>query len=289
MKLRFLLKSLSALTILCLSASASAQTTVIHDFAGSVKIKQGDKQPFNATKEKSLGFNDKIIIKDGAWVQIRENFGNKRIYKCETPGTYTILQIKNSGERQQVNHAGGIIKIAFNDKSRTQKTNTTTVPGVTRHALSAYDPDAAAVVMDPQSVALSLCNADLTDTIQGLPVEYIGGANDTNMMFKITNTFSSPIYLNVFKIDTAEKTIAVSNLGNPLGNYALPPAEELIRISPTVEKEGEKTYVVMTCYPFDVEAALALANQMLQTGIADEQRHPVEAVYTWPLVKISEP
>ncbi|MDE7389262.1 MAG: hypothetical protein K2M97_08445 [Muribaculaceae bacterium] len=253
----------------------------VKSVSGRVQLKQG-ANVVDAVPGMTVNPSDLILIGNESTIDILDSMDSK-IYTGSAPGQNTVTRIifdakKNSRSNSATIHnklrmgkdTNGTDGVVFVDKGK-----------VTR-ALSTYAPDAERVQINVDQLSQRLY-AMLTDPA-GIPdletsVEINMRRNPLGgMMFVVENTLTFPIYFNVFKVSAHNPSeIEISELGQPVGSYAIQPEQSIAREQRTAVSGGYRHLFVMTNYYFDIDELLTKLSTLLN------ERPPVTSCGEFPL------
>lgn len=246
-------------------AQASAHYSV-KSVSGNVKLRQGSKT-VTATAGMEIKPADLIIIGDDSSIDVLDSI-DSQIYSARTPGQMTVTRIMFDAKKKARSNSGTV-----HDKIRMGKTADSgsgvifIEKGKVTRALSTYDPDAERVQVDVDLLSQRLY-AMLSNSLQDLdamksPVTIRNSRNDGNgILFSVENTLAFPIYFNVIKFGD-DGVICISELGQPVGSYALQPDQSIARSQNSGLTRAENHILVMTNYYFEVDELLTKLNSLI--------------------------
>lgn len=234
--------------------------------SGHVQLKQGAKT-VTATPGMEIKPADLIIIGADSSIDILDSL-DKQIYTAATPGQLTVTRIMFDAKKKARSNSGTV-----HDKIRMGKTADSgdgvvfIEKGKVTRALRTYDPDAETVQVDVEKLSRRI-HAMLADSLREAAqmetsVVIRNERTDRNgMLFSVDNTLSFPIYFNVMKL-CANGSVSISELGQPVGSYALQPDQSIARRQGSGLNPADRHLLIMTNYYFDVDELLTRLNALI--------------------------
>lgn len=246
-------------------AQASAHYSV-KSVSGNVRLRQGSKT-VTATAGMEIKPADLIIIGDDSSIDVLDSI-DSQIYSARTPGQMTVTRIMFDAKKKARSNSGTV-----HDKIRMGKTADSgsgvifIEKGKVTRALSTYDPDAERVQVDVDLLSQRLY-AMLSDSLHDIgsqksPVVIRNSHNDGNgILFSVENTLAFPIYFNVIKLGD-DGVVSISELGQPVGSYALQPDQSIARCQNSGLSPSENHILIMTNYYFEIDELLTKLNRLI--------------------------
>lgn len=273
------MKKLILFLILTLLAPMSVSAKyLLYGYTGDVLLKQADG---NVKPEKGMELNasDEIIIPSGAQVEIY-NTATKEIFTSVNSGLKSVIGIMLDARRQSEKTTSAINdRMRFsagggqNDKSRLY------TEGLVKRSMQVYDPEAENLTIKPETLALHVLNK-IRKTGSGDPIALptsltYSRMGESGLEFKLENTLSFPIYVNIVKInETSLDSVEISELGQPMGCYVVLPGQSLGRQHFDGLSSADSHLFILTYCRFDIDELISTVNSMLPgevEGDADNQ------------------
>lgn len=241
----------------------SANAYVIYSVSGNVKVSLGGKIS-QAVKGAVLKKSDLVSIPDGASISIMDET-TQRIYISQESGNTSVQElisksIKAANDAPQINgrERGTPGSRIYREK------------GMVTRSLNLFDTVAANIEIEPDTLAQLIAhvvyfecvNADSTLNFVSAPIDTI--SNNGGYGFKLYNPLETPIYFNVLKIvGVHNRIVEISKLGQPGGDYILPPGHTMMRTCGSTFPYGETHLVVACHYSFDIDALIDSLNKII--------------------------
>ncbi len=256
------------LTLILGVMPAMAHYTV-KGISGQVQIKQGTRV-LTAISGMQIKAADLIIIGNDSSIDILDSI-DSQIYTSSTPGQVTVTRIMFEAKKKARSNSDTVHDKIRMGKSTKQGDGVVYVDkGKVTRALSTYDPEADRVQVDVDQLSKRLY-AMLADSLRAaasLETSVIirnARTESNGLRFMVENTLTFPIYFNLFKVNAGhpDSGIAISELGQPVGSYALQPAQTIAR-EQTVGLNPEETHLlIMTNYYFEIDELLTKLNKLI--------------------------
>lgn len=260
------------LTLVALLPLTSAANYTVDSVEGKVTVNR-DHTDIPATPGMELSANDKLNIAPGAKIIIY-NALTKELYSSVSAGKTDVTSLMFKARTQASSNnilgkASVTPRSAGNTRQYTQ--------GSVKRALSAYDPEGAAVNADPAQIALQITQV-LTGASLPTPVPLeikADSVGENGRTFTVTNTLPYPIYFNALKVSRSKAgAVELSQLGQPTGCYVLLPEQTITRTHAEDIEPAELHFLVITHYQFDVDEVLssmaAIRNKSLRVSPMDD-------------------
>lgn len=255
---------------LMLMATPAFADFTVREVTGNVQIKQG-----GGTKDATVGMVikpvDLIIIPENGSIKILDS-RTSQIYESTTSGQVTATRIVFDASKKAASNSASI-----NDKLRMGSDGRTggvvyVEKGKVTRALRAYDPTAEQVQLDVDQLSrrlyamLSDSTAMANDNDEpGVVVRH--RRNERNgLSFMVENAMPFPIYFNVVKKEPGCKEIEISEIGQPVGSYALQPDQSMARDQKSGLDPECGHMLIVTNYYFDVDELLNKLNTLITSN-----------------------
>ena len=254
------------LALLAISLPLQAKY-VLYSFSGGITVKQANRD-VKPEKGMELNASDEITIPKGAKVEIY-NTVTKEIFTSINSGMKSVMGIMLDARKQAEKTAGAINdRMRFSANGNQNNSSRLYTEGLVKRSMQVYDPEAQNLIVAPEVLALHVLSALKTASQDGavdfptaLTHNRIG---DSGLEFKIENSLSFPIYVNLIKInETQLGSIEISELGQPMGCYVLLPGQTLARQHFAGLPSTDSHYLVMTHCRFDIDELIARVNSLL--------------------------
>ncbi len=237
----------------------------LYSFEGNITIKQANHD-VKPERGMELNASDKIDIPTGGIVKIY-NTVTKEVFTSVSEGQNSVMGIMLDARKQSENTASAINdRMRFAAKGQQGSTRLYT-EGLVKRSMQVYDPEAQNLIVEPEVLALHIVKAITTPaeaTIEFPTPMTHGPIGESGLNFKIENSLSFPIYLNVIKLnETQLGAIEISELGQPMGCYVLLPGQTISRQHFAGLSSTESHYLVMTHCRFDIDELIARVNKLL--------------------------
>lgn len=263
--------------------SAMGRYTV-YELKGPVQIKQGT-QTLKATTGMEVKPSDLFIIPDYSCVKILDS-RNSQIYESTSSGQMSVTRIIFDASKKASNK-----RTSVNDKLRmgrgNEKSGVVLVEkGKVTRVLNTFDPTAEDMQLDVNQLSLKVYNI-LCDSILSISPTHEDSpivirhqrSGEDGLTFMVENTMPFPIYFNVIKQFPENKDFEISELGQPVGSYALQPDQSIARTQRTGLDPYGSHYLIVTNYYFDVDELLTNLNRLRTQGIPSDT-----VVHEFPLL-----
>lgn len=218
--------------------------------------------------------NDYVQIEKGAELQIFSTVDSK-IYKISTPGLERVARLVFKARREARSNTSMVhSKISLTRDKKPEGVVYVEKGKVTR-SLAIYDPEGRDIQMDADKLAARLYT-QLRDSLDApSPAEAMAltrRIDPNGLSFMVENPLEHPIYFNVFKISAADGSVSISELGQPVGCYAILPTQFLAREQSAGLNPDELHILMMTDFYFDIDDVLARLNALLDSKAAVESQ-----------------
>lgn len=265
------------LTVMASLLTASADYSV-KSISGHAQLYKHGK-----TAELTVGMileqTDMVKVEEGATLVLLNQTGSQ-LYTIDTPGlervSRLIFQARNKADSNAASVNG---KLRLTREKEPEGVVFVEKGKVTR-SLAAYDPEGVSMQMDADMLSRRLYTL-LHDSIDApSPASALAltrRIDPDGLSFMVENTLQHPIYFNVFKISSTDGSVTISELGQPVGSYAILPTQFLAREQTAGLNPAELHILIMTDFYFDIDEVLAHLNVLL------DNKQPVESPENIPL------
>lgn len=274
MKLKDMYRIIIVLIMGILVGLPASAKYLLYGFEGDVLLKQasGNVRP---DKNMELNASDEIIIPEGAKVEIY-NTATKEIFTSVSHGVKSVIGIMLDARRQSEKTTS-----AINDRMRFSAGDGQNVKsrlyteGLVKRSMQVYDPEADNLTIRPETLALhvlkNIHNEDPGNAIVFSASLTYGRLGESGLEFKIENTLSFPIYVNIVKInETKPDSVEISELGQPMGCYVVLPGQSLARQHFDGLSTTDSHLLILTYCRFDIDELISTVNTMLPTETETE-------------------
>lgn len=238
--------------------------------AGDVKLKQGGHL-VAAAPGMEIKAADLIVVGHDASLDILDSLDSK-IYTTSTPGQSTVTRIVFDAKKAARSNSDAVNGNLRMGRSSQGQGIVYVEKGKVTRALSVYDPTAREVRVDVDKLA-NRVYAMMLDSLHGTAEAPSGidiryeRTEGGGLRFLVGNNLTFPIYFNVFKItDGKTERVEISELGQPVGSYALQPAQIIVREQLSGCDPSESQVLIMTNYYFDIDELIARLNALTSAG-----------------------
>lgn len=245
--------------LLCMSG-AHAQYSLT-TFCGKVEVKHAGRiVPVRTGMQLSAA--DLIIIGQGGSVEVLDKRDSK-LYFRDTPGEIGLTSLIFEAKKSAGSNAGAVHRKVALGKTSEEEGRMYVEKGKITLALEEYDPAGEEFMIDAKVMAryiAGMLKAGIADSLQSFPTVFEYSSEPKgSLMFRIDNTVSEPLYINVIKLTVADggRQFRISELGQPVGCYVLLPRQSIMRSQSDGIKEGEMHLVVATHYYFSIDELIA--------------------------------
>lgn len=259
---------ISSLLLLFATTLFAAANYSVKTVEGTVLLLKHGKT-ITLTSGTQLDPSDFIQIENGAKLVVL-NSSDSKLYTLTTPGIERLSRLIFEARQKSKSK---VASVNSNLRFVREKDNGGVVfveKGKVTRSMQAFDPEAADRQMD-----IDKLGEKLYVMLRDLPGDSCADNSDIPAMtqriepeglaFMVENPTDHPIYFNVFKINGLDGTITISELGQPIGCYAILPTQFLAREQGTGINPGELHVMVMTDFYFDIDQLLGKLNALLDT------------------------
>lgn len=275
---------LSLIAVLLVAVAPMRAEYIVRDVNGQVQMSRSNKN-VAVVKNMSLAPSDMIMLGNGASLHILDTTDSK-IYVAETSGLYSVSRLIFDARRKARSNASSVHGKLRLTKDKAPEGVVYVEKGKVTRALTVYDPEAQNIQMDIDKLARRLyllMRDSLGQTMSQPDATVLSQRVDPDgLSFMVENTLSYPIYFNVFKINGADGSVTISELGQPVGCYAILPTQFLAREQRSGLGQNELHIMIMSDFFFDIDELLSHLNALIDGGEQVESPDGVP-VYLLPL------
>lgn len=256
-------KLLTLLIVLTATLAASAEYSVKTITGRAYLLKHGSTTALTAGL--ALDPNDQVMIENDATLVIY-NSTDSKLYTINTPGVERVARLIFKARTKAESNASAV-------NSKLRLTRDKQLPGVVyvekgkvTRALATFDPEGQDMQMDADALSRRLYTVllDSIDTPSGAEEFAMTRRIDPDgLSFMVENTLNNPIYFNVFKISAANGSVTISELGQPVGCYAILPTQFLAREQTAGLNPAELHIMMLTDFYFDIDEVLSKLNSLI--------------------------
>ncbi len=272
------------IALLLIAAAPLRADYLVRDVSGQVQLARNDKI-VAVVKNMTLAPSDMVMLGTGASLNILDTKDSK-IYTAATPGLYSVSRLIYDARRKARSNASSVHGKLRLTKDKAPEGVVYVEKGKVTRALTVYDPEARNIQMDIDKLASRLyllMRDSLGQTTSQPDATVLSQHLETGgLSFMVENTLSYPIYFNVFKINGADGSVTISELGQPVGSYAILPTQFLAREQRAGLATDELHIMIMSDFFFDIDELLAGLNALIDKNeeITDTENIPI---YLLPL------
>ncbi len=277
---RFLL----LIAALCMTVAGIKAEYIVQSVTGTVELSHNNKSAA-LKKGMALAPTDMIKLGNGASIDIFDSADSK-IYTANASGLYSVSRLIFDARRKARSNASSIHGKLRLTKGKEPEGVVFVEKGKVTRALTIYDPEAQNMQMDIDKLSrrlYSLLRDSLGQTtVQPDATVLSQRIEPDGLSFMVENTLSYPIYFNVFKINGNNGSVTISELGQPVGSYAILPTQFLAREQRAGLATDELHIMIMSDFFFDIDELLAGLNALIDKNeeITDTENIPI---YLLPL------
>lgn len=251
--------------LLLLSGAADAMAHYrIFAVNGNVTIRHG-METKGALPGADVAPADLITIPEGGSIELLDTRDSKT-YKVAKAGQYSPSSIIFEARRQSSETTAAVNRnLRIGKGSKVDKSTVYLAKGKVTRALQNYDPHSDTLQIDNKMlghyVRKMLARTSMSDAGQ-FPVPVKSERTPEGALtLAVRNNVQFPLYFNVLRINPAEDTVTLAEIGQPVGSYVLLPNQEIMR-SQLADIDADSRYVViMAHYYFEVDQLLDAINE----------------------------
>lgn len=209
--------------------------------------------------------NDQVKIHNGSTLKIFSSTDSK-IYTLTTPGIEKVARLIFQARREARSNATAVNKQMKLTRNADNEGVVFVEKGKVTRSLAVYDPEGQNLQMDAGKLAESLL-VHLRDSLgtasAAEEIALTRRIDPDGLSFMVENVLDHPIYFNVFKISSTDGSVTISELGQPVGCYAILPTQFLAREQTTGLNSQELHLLLFTDFYFDIDEVLSKLNALL--------------------------
>lgn len=253
------------ITALILTAAGIKAEYIVESVTGNVELSHRNKSAV-VTKGMTLAPSDMIKLGNGASLDIFDTTDSK-IYTADASGLYSVSRLIFDARRKARSNASSIHGKLRLTKGKEPEGVVFVEKGKVTRALTVYDPEARNMQMDIDKLSrrlYSLLRDSLGQTTAQPDATVLSQRIEPDgLSFMVENTLSYPIYFNVFKINGTDGSVTISELGQPVGSYAILPTQFLAREQRAGLAPNELHIMIMSDFFFDIDELLTGLNALI--------------------------
>lgn len=253
------------ITALILTAAGIKAEYIVESVTGNVELSHHNKSAV-VTKGMTLAPSDMIKLGNGASLDIFDTTDSK-IYTADASGLYSVSRLIFDARRKARSNASSIHGKLRLTKGKEPEGVVFVEKGKVTRALTVYDPEARNMQMDIDKLSrrlYSLLRDSLGQTTAQPDATVLSQRIEPDgLSFMVENTLSYPIYFNVFKINGTDGSVTISELGQPVGSYAILPTQFLAREQRAGLAPNELHIMIMSDFFFDIDELLTGLNALI--------------------------
>lgn len=252
---------------------------IVESVTGNVELSHNNKSAA-LTKGMTLVPSDMIKLGNGASLDIFDTTDSK-IYTANASGLYSVSRLIFDARRKARSNASSIHGKLRLTKGKEPEGVVFVEKGKVTRALTVYDPEAQNIQMDINKLSrrlYSLLRDSLGQTTTQPDATVLSQRIEPDgLSFMVENTLSYPIYFNVFKINGTDGSVTISELGQPVGSYAILPTQFLAREQRAGLAPNELHIMIMSDFFFDIDELLTGLNTLIDKNeeITDTENIPI--------------
>lgn len=254
---------LTLLMVLATVVAASADYSVKSIKGRAQLLKHGNTTALTAGMV--LEPNDQIMIENGATLVIY-NSATAKLYTIDTPGVERVIKLIWKADRKADSNAASVNGELRLTRDKQPQGVIYVEKGKVTRSLAAFDPEAQNMQMDADALSRRLYTLlrDSIDAPSAAEAFALTRRIDPDgLSFMIENTLDHPIYFNVFKISAENGSVTISELGQPVGCYAILPTQFLAREQTAGLNTAELHIMILTDFYFDIDDVLSKLNALI--------------------------
>lgn len=247
----------------CLQAAADYN---VKSVSGEVLLLKHGKN-IKVTTGMTLDPNDYLQIAEGSKVEIL-NTGDSKLYSIDTAGLERVARLIFQARRDAGSKSASVNSNLRIKRAKQPEGVVYVEMGKVTRSLAVYDPEAENMQMDADKLAAKLYT-QLRDSLDApSPAEALAltrRIEPDGLSFMVENTLDHPVYFNIFKISATDGSVTISELGQPVGCYAILPTQFLAREQTSGINPSELHIMLMSDYYFDIDQVLSKLNVLLDS------------------------
>lgn len=265
---------LSLLLLLISVAFASSAAYVVRGVEGTVKvIRQGTT--IIPKPQAQLEPNDFVKIEKDARLDVLDTSTNK-IYSLDTPKIDKLSRLIDRAKKGANNSLETLQSNVRISRNKRDNGVVYAEKGKIKRSQEVFDPEGAHLEMDNDKLGEKLYEKllEISDDSDGksrekYPEYFVITQNSPKdgISFSVENTLDHPIYFNLFKINQSTGSITISELGQPIGCYALLPSQGISREQSKGVDPNELHILIMTGFQFDIDNLINKLNALIDAKV----------------------
>lgn len=252
------------LTAVC-AFSASAEYRVKTITGHAQLLKHGETVELTAGTV--LEPNDYVQIEKDA-VLVIFNSSDSKLYTINTPGLERVARLIFQARSKADSNSASVNSKLSLMRAKDPEGVVYIEKGKVTRSLAVFDPEGQNVQMDADKLASRLFTQMRDSLGAPSPAEALAltrRIDPDGLSFMVENALDHPVYFNVFKISSADGSVTISELGQPVGCYAILPTQFLAREQTAGLNPAELHIMMMTDFYFDIDEVLAKLNALLDS------------------------
>lgn len=254
---------LTLLIVLATVAAASADYSIKSITGRAQLLKHGNITELTAGM--ILEPNDQVMIENDA-VLVIYNSADSKLYTINTPGLERVARLIFKARKKAESNASAVNNELNLTRDKQLQGVIFVEKGKVTRSLAAFDPEAQDRQMDADALSRRLYTLlrDSIDSQSGAEAFALSRRIDPDgLSFMVENTLEHPIYFNVFKISAENGSVSISELGQPVGSYAILPTQFLAREQTAGLNPAELHIMIITDFYFDIDEVLSNLNALI--------------------------
>ncbi len=252
--------------ILLLSGATEAMAHYrVFAVTGKVTLRHG-RETGEALPGTDVAPADLITIPEGGSIELLDTRDSKT-YKVAKPGQYSPSSIIFEARRQSSETTAAVNRnLRIGKGGNTAKSTVYLAKGKVTRALQNYDPHSDTLQIDNKMlghyVRAMLARKSASDDAAQFPVPVKSERTPEGALtLMLRNNIQFPLYFNVLRINPADGSVSLAEIGQPVGSYVLLPGQELMRAQLADIDADNRYLVVMAHYYFEVDQLLDAINE----------------------------
>lgn len=239
----------------------------VKSIKGQVQLSQNNRL---LTLSPGMTLQPSDMIKLGAASELEiYDSTDAKIYTAKTQGLYSVTRLIFDARKKARSNSASIHGKLRMIKGKEPEGVVFVEKGKVTRSLAVYDPEAQNLRMDIDKLSRRLYTLlrDSLGTASGRPEAAVltQRIDPDGLSFMVENTLSHPVYFNVFKISAADGSVTISELGQPVGCYAILPTQFLAREQSAGLNPAELHIMIMADFYFDIDELLGRLNSLLDS------------------------
>lgn len=258
------MKRLLTIVLLAIAAIGAYADYSVNSITGNAYLlKHGESLKLKSGM--ALEPNDYLEIDKGATLVIFSSDDSK-LYTINTSGMERVSRLIFQARRRAKSNSSSVNSQLSLKRNKDADGVVYIEKGKVTRALAVYDPEGEGVKMDGDKLAESVY-AHLRDSLMvqhdNQDLVLTRRVEPDGLSFMIDNPLDHPVYFNVFKINGNDGSVTISELGQPVGCYAILPSQFLAREQGAGLDPAELHLIMVTDFYFDIDEVLTKLNSLL--------------------------